>query len=110
MTFEVHLSSQAKQDPGDIYDYIAHDLQNPLVAEGLLGRMEKAIPGLDEMPERYRIYEKEPWCSRGPRVMPVEHYIVYYIPDAASRIVRIVRVMSGGRDTEAQLKQTDLAM
>lgn len=39
MTFEVHLSSQAKQDLGDIYDYIAHDLQNPLVAEGLLGRM-----------------------------------------------------------------------
>ena len=107
MTFEVRLSSQAKQDLGDIYDYIAHDLQNPLVAEGLLGRLEKAILSLDEMPERYRAYEKEPWHSRGLRVMPVERYIVYYTPDAESRIVRIVRVMYGGRDTEAQLKQTN---
>ena len=39
--------------------------------------------------------------------MPVERYIVYYIPDAESHIVRIVRVMYGGRDTEAQLKQTN---
>ena len=93
MTFEVRLSIQAKQDLGDIYDYIAHDLQNPFAAEGLLGRLEKAILSLDEMPERYRAYEKEPWHSRGLRVMPVERYIVYYTPDAESRIVRIVRVM-----------------
>ena len=107
MTFEVRLSSQAKQDIGDIYDYIAHDLQNPFAAEGLLGRLEKAILSLDEMTERYRAYEKEPWHSRGLRLMPVERYIVYYTPDAESRIVRIVRVMYGGRDTEAQLKQTN---
>lgn len=107
MTFEVRLSSQAKQDIGDIYDYIAHDLQNPFAAEGLLGRLEKAILSLDEMTERYRAYEKEPWHSRGLRVMPVERYIVYYTPDAESRIVLIVRVMYGGRDTEAQLKQTN---
>ena len=56
MTFEVRLSDQAKQDLGDIYDYIAYDLQNPLVAEELLGRLEKAILSLDEMPERYRAY------------------------------------------------------
>lgn len=107
MTFEVRLSDQARQDLGDIYDYIAYDLQNPLVAEELLGRLEKAILSLDEMPERYRAYEKEPWHSRRLRVMPVERYIVYYIPDAESHIVRIVRVMYGGRDTDAQLKQTN---
>ena len=60
MTFEIRLSDQAKQDLGDIYDYIAHDLQNPLVAKDLLGRLEKAILSLDKMPERYRAYEKEP--------------------------------------------------
>jgi len=107
MTFEVFLSGRAKQDLGDIYDHIAHDLQNPLAAEGLLGRLEKAVLSLDKMPERYRAYEKEPWHSRGLRMMPVEHYIVYYIPDTESRSVLIVRVMYGGRDTEAQLRQTD---
>lgn len=107
MTFEVHLSSQAKQDLGDVYDYIACAMQNPLAADGLLGRLEKAILSLDKMPERYRIYEKEPWHSRRLRVMPVEHYIVYYIPDTQSGIVQVIRVMYGGRDTDAQLKHTN---
>ncbi len=106
MTFEVRLSDQAKQDLGDIYDYIALDLQNPLAAEGLLSRLEKAILKLDEMPERYRAYEKEPWHSRGLRVMPVEHYIVYYIPDTNRCVINIVRVLYGGRDTDAQLRKT----
>ena len=78
-----------------------------LLRKDLLGRLEKAILSLDEMPERYRAYEKEPWHSRGLWVVPVERYIVYYTPDAESRIVRIVRVIYGGRDTEAQLKQTN---
>ena len=42
MTFEVRLSDQAKQDLGDIYDYIAHDLQNSLVAEGFAWKIGKS--------------------------------------------------------------------
>ncbi len=107
MTFEVCLTSQAKQDLCDIYDYIACDLQNPIAADGLISRLEKAILKLDEMPERFRAYEKEPWHSRGLRVMPVEHYIVYYIPDSERHIVSIVRVLYGGRNMEEQLRKTN---
>ena len=107
MTFDVCVSGQAKQDMGDIYDYIADDLQNPFAAEGVLSKLEKAILSLDEMPERYRAYEKEPWQSRGLRVRPVGRYIVYYIPDTKSHIVTVVRVLYGGRDTDEQLRETD---
>ena len=41
---------------------------------------------LDTMPERYRKYEKEPWKSRGLRVLPVDNYVVLYIPDSVKRL------------------------
>jgi toxin ParE1/3/4 len=57
------------------------------------------------MPERFRAYEREPWHSRGLRIMPVDNYCVLYIPDIEKAIVTIIRVMYGGRDIEAQLKK-----
>lgn len=27
-----------------------------------------------------RVYEKEPWLSRGTRIMPVDNYMVFYFP------------------------------
>ncbi|MFR5076693.1 MAG: hypothetical protein ACLTDX_01095 [[Clostridium] innocuum] len=38
--------------------------------------------GLNQMPERFLGYEKEPWHSRGLRIIPVDNYCVFYIPDA----------------------------
>jgi len=104
MKYEIRLTDTAKADLCDIYDYIAIDLQSPKTAQGLLSRLEEAIKKLDSMPERFRAYEKEPWHSRGLRVMPFEHYIVYYVPNTENHTVTVIRVMYGGRDTESQLK------
>ena len=57
------------------------------------------------MPERFSVFEKEPWKSRNLRVMPVDNYLVFYIPDKLTKTVNILRVMYGGRDTEKQLNQ-----
>ena len=58
---------------------------------------------LDTMPERYRKYEKEPWKSRELRVLPVDNYVVLYIPDNDKKVVTILRVMYAGRDIDIQL-------
>ncbi len=55
------------------------------------------------MPERYRRYEKEPWKSRGLRVLPVDNYVVLYIPDCDKKVVTILRVMYTRRDIDHQL-------
>ncbi len=62
------------------------------------------ILSLDNMPERHRLYEREPWKSRGLRVLPIDNYVIFYISDAATMIVTIIRIMYGGRDVENQLK------
>ena len=103
MSYEVTLTPEAKHDLREIYRYIAVELQSEQNANGRLNRLEENILKLDEMPERFRVYDREPWRSRNLRVMPVDHYLVFYIPDHQSQIVTVVRVMYGGRDIEAQL-------
>ena len=47
--------------------------------------------------------KKEPWKSRGLRVLPVDNYVVLYIPDNDKKVVTILRVMYAGRDIDNQL-------
>lgn len=56
------------------------------------------------MPERFRLYENEPWHSRGLHIMPVDNYCVLYILDKENSLVTIIRVMYGGRDIDSELQ------
>ncbi len=105
MKYEVRLTHSAEEDLKNIYSYIAYEIGSPEAAAAQLSRLEKNICELDEMTERFRLYEKEPWHSRGMRIMPVDNYLVFYITDTELNIVNIVRVMYGGRDIDAQLKR-----
>lgn len=107
MSYDVRISAQAEEDLRSIYAYIARELQSPQNALGQLLRLEKSISGLDEMPLRYRAYKKEPWHSRGLRIMPVDNYLVFYIPDLETQTVNIVRVMYGGRDVNKHLQESE---
>ncbi|MDD3228313.1 MAG: type II toxin-antitoxin system RelE/ParE family toxin [Oscillospiraceae bacterium] len=103
MSYAVQLSEQAEADLRGIFEYIAFDLQSVQNAAAQLSRLEKNIYALDKMPERYRRYDKEPWRSRGLRIMSVDNFCVFYIPNAEKSKVSIVRVMYGGRDIETEL-------
>ena len=104
MIYEVEVSEQTDSDLRGIFEYIAFELQSPENASGQLERLEEQILSLDTMPERYRKYEKEPWKSRGLRVLPVDNYVVLYIPNSEKKVVTILRVMYAGRDIDNQLK------
>lgn len=103
MIYEVEVSERAENDLRGIFEYIAFELQSPENASGQLDRLEGQILSLDTMPERYRLYEKEPWKSRGLRVLPVDNYVVFYILDSDKKVVTILRVMYAGRDIDKQL-------
>ena len=105
MIYSVKISKQAENDLRSIYEYIAFELQSLQNAQGQIGRLESNILKLKEMPERFSVFEKEPWKSRNLRVMPVDNYLVFYILDKLTKTVNILRVMYGGRDTEKQLNQ-----
>ena len=103
MIYEVEVSKQADSDLRGIFEYIAFELQALENASGQLDRLEEQILSLDTIPERYRKYEKEPWKTRGLRVLPVDNYVILYIPDSDKKVVTILRVMYAGRDIDNQL-------
>lgn len=103
MKFAIKITAQADNDIRNIYEYIAYELQSPENASGQLDRIEKCIMSLDDMPKRYRFYDREPWKSRGLHIVPVDNYCVLYIVDNDDRTVFIMRVMYGGRDIDDQL-------
>ena len=103
MMYEIEVSEQADSDLRGIFEYIAFELQALENASGQLERLEEQILSLDTIPERYRKYEKEPWKTRGLRVLPVDNYVILYIPDSDKKVVTILRVMYAGRDIDNQL-------
>ena len=105
MIYEVRLTTEAENDLRSIFEYIAFELQSPQNATGQLDRLEQSIMSLDQMPERFRVYEKEPWHSRNLRIMPVDNYLVFYIPNHEEHTVKVMRVMYGGRDIAKQLNR-----
>jgi toxin ParE1/3/4 len=105
MKYKIVLTKQADTDLRGIYEYIAFTMLEPEIASGQLERIEEGILNLEEMPERFRVYEKEPWHSRGLCQMPVYNFIVFYIPKIEDKTVTIIRVMYGGRDIDEQLKK-----
>ena len=107
MTYQVTLTPQAQTDLKEIFKYIAFDLQSVQNAAGQLDRLEKAIASLEQMPERFRVYDKPKWRKRNLRMMPVDHYLAFYIPDHDSGTVTVLRIMYGGWDIDRQLKNME---
>ena len=104
MTYEAKFTNEAQTDLRSIFEYIAFQLQEPENAKRQFLRIEEMILSLDNMPERNRLYEIEPLKSRGLRVLPIDNYVIFYIPDAVTMIVTIIRIMYAGRDIENQLR------
>lgn len=107
MIYSVEITVQAERDLRGIYEYIANELQSPQAAAAQFSRLEENICALDQMPDRYRRYDREPWPGRGWRILPVDHYCVFYMPDHDRKVVYITRVLYGGRDIENVLAECE---
>ncbi len=96
MRYKVVISNQGQEDIRQIYTYIAFELLNPDAAENLLIRLEDCIASLSAYPERFRLYEREPWKSRGFRMVAVNRYVVFYYVREEEKTVFITRVFYSG--------------
>lgn len=84
MIFKVVYSAEARKDLRDIYQYIAYELLEQDTAAGQVNRIMKAARSLEQMPMRHTRYEEEPWHSQGVRFLPVNNYLIFYLPDETS--------------------------
>ena len=105
--WKVVYTEQAERDLHSIFEYIAFSLLEPQIAKKQSRRIMDAVANLNKMPLRYPLYEKEPWHSKGLRVLPVDNYLAFYLPVETKTTVAVIRIMYGGRDIEEQLWQTE---
>lgn len=106
MSHKIIYTDESVQDLMDIYRYIAINLSAPETAKKQTDRIMDAINALDELPLRYKLYEDEPWHSKGLRVLPVDNYLVFYTA-TGKEAVAIIRIMYGGRNVELHLSNQD---
>ena len=99
MSWAVEISDVAYEDLRNIYAYIAIELRSPDDARNVLRRILAEITTLDEMPNRFRPYPREPMASQGVRVLDVGNYCVYYL--AKDDVVSVARILYFRRDTDA---------
>ena len=99
MSWNIEIADAAYEDLRSIYSYIAFELRSPDDARNVLRRILAQIATLDEMPERFRPYPREPLSSQGVRVMDVGNYCVYYLPKDG--VVSVGRILDCKRNTDA---------
>lgn len=105
MIYNILYSFRARQDLRDIYEYIAYELLEPGIASRQVNRIMKAVRSLEQMPMRCRCYEDEPWCKMGLRFLPVDNYLIFYLPEEVNNVVNVIRIMYAGRDVTKQLNE-----
>ena len=97
---------QFKRDSSLQYDLLIKHIdciRHRDYASAQLDRIETAIKGLDRMPERFPQYKKGRWRERNLRVLPVDHYCVFYVFDKTAGRVTVLRIMYSGRNMEKEL-------
>ncbi|RQD70063.1 MAG: type II toxin-antitoxin system RelE/ParE family toxin [Tindallia sp. MSAO_Bac2] len=106
MSYKIVYTEEAEQDLVDVYRYIAMDLLVPETAKNLMDRIMDAVKGLNGLPLRHKLYQNEPWHSKGLRVLPIDNYLVFYtVLEEESKVV-VIRIMYAGRNIDLQLSNT----
>ena len=49
--------------------------------------------------------KESPGRVENSRVVPVDNYVIFYIPDKTKKLVTVIRVMYSGRDVDKQLDE-----
>ena len=104
MIYAVEMTDQARTDLRGIYEYIAFALQSRINADRQLDRIEREILSLSEMPERYKVLDLGFEAAKTVRMVTVDRYCVIYHVAKERGAVQILRILYGGRDIEAEMK------
>ena len=105
MIYKVQLTDEAKWDLRGIYEYIAYTLLEPIIAKTVKNRIVSGLKSLSNAPERYPIYQEEPWKSRGLRRINIGNYSGFFL--VAKKSVHVIRILYGGRDIRTILNESD---
>lgn len=103
--YKIKVTRQAKEHLALIREYIATELQAPIVAKRMLELLKSEMMSLQTMPYRMKLISEQPWCELGFRRIRVKNYYVYFCVDDSRKEVQILAVIYVRRDQTKQLEE-----
>ena len=103
--YKIKVTRQAKEHLALIREYIATELQAPIVAKRMLELLKSEMMSLQTMPYCVKLISEQPWCELGFRRIRVKNYYVYFWVDESRKEVEILAVIYVRRDQTKQLEQ-----
>ena len=103
--YKIKVTRQAKEHLALIREYIATELQAPIVAKRMLELLKSEMMSLQTMPYRVKLISEQPWCELGFRRIRVKNYYVYFCVDESRKEVQILAVIYVRRDQTKQLEE-----
>jgi len=101
--WSVVITHQAHADIARIFTYIADELQAIDNAIHQTDRIYDHAAKLNRAPHGFGLLKMEPWRSDGVRLLPVDNFIIYFVPIDDRQIVYVWRVLYKGMDTQRHL-------
>ena len=98
LPFDVKLPSAKVVDISELTEEQLGEELEKGYTDVKMGRAEDVDTVFDNIRREYGIWRFQ--C-----VMPVDNYIVFYIPNGETHTVSVIRVMYGGRDIDTQLNK-----
>ena len=105
-SYLIKYSDEALQDLKNIFEYIAIQLREPVIAAAQVNRIRECIRSLEQFPARNKVVAWEPWHSLEMRQMRVDNFIAFYTIDNDTSAVNVVRVFQGKRDVQSYVRQS----
>ncbi len=90
--YVVKLYARAYRDLNSIYAYIAESLSEPDTALNMIDELEKAIFGLEQLPERGTVRRIGAYANGNYRQLSVKNYVIVYRVLKKKKEVHIVTV------------------
>jgi plasmid stabilization system protein ParE len=102
------LAQRAADDLNEIVSYLAVELDNPSAAAKFLDRLHGAIENICTFPESGARVLNEFLPNESIRKVLVDHYVLYYLPNAEAETIYVLRIIYGRRNMDEILKSLDL--
>ncbi len=96
--YRYRFTLRARDDLDEIVRYMTGSLANPAAAAAFLDRVQAVIDEVRRFPESGPAVENEFLPGVTVRKKLAGHYVLYYLPDAETETITILRILYARRD------------
>ena len=106
--YSFQFTKPAESDLDNTLHYISHDLDNPTAARDLGKKIFAAIDRARAFPEIGTLVDNDDLSDKTVRRIAVDHYLIYYKPDHAQKMITVIRIIYGKRNLDEILRSLEI--